>query len=80
MADLIEFLVMTKDSDGIKGLGTHSFRIAPRTGEFVILDDGNHIGQAYRVKAVIHPLDFVGTAGDLILEHVGTDVEMRMSV
>jgi hypothetical protein len=79
--DLVEFIVMAKDARGdFKGLGSHHFRLAPRMGEFVTLNDDNGIGQAYEVTAVIHPLDPASAAGDLILKHIGTDVEMRMGL
>lgn len=80
MADLIEFVVIVKDAQGNYGLGTHGFRLAPRIGEFVTLNDDKGIGQAYRVKAVIHPLEPASAAGDLILEHIGTDIEFRMEL
>jgi len=77
---LIKFTVITKNQlEDFEPLGTQRFRIAPRVGEYVTINESG-IGQAYRVKAVIHPLEPAGTAGDLILEHVGTDVEMRMGL
>ena len=78
---LIEFMVMVRSSSGdIDGLGRHSFRIAPRIGEYVTLNDKTGNGQAYKVKAVVHPLEPAPTAGDLILEYFGTDIEaMRNS-
>ncbi len=77
--EMICFVVMEKNKDGQwRGLGSHEFRIAPRTGEYVTLGDEKGIGQAYRVLAVIHPLEPVpDCAGDLILQHVGTDIEIR---
>jgi hypothetical protein len=76
--NVIEFMVMRKSPDGEwEGLGRRSFAVAPRTGEYVTLNDENGKGQAYRVKAVIHPLEMDGTAGDLVLEYVSTDADMR---
>lgn len=74
-------MVMVRNSSGnIDGLGRHSFRMAPRIGEYVTLNDKTGSGQAYRVRAVVHPLEPAPTAGDLILEHIGTDIEiMRTS-
>jgi hypothetical protein len=81
MSDSIEFMVMVKDAQGkFTGLGRHSFVVAPRTGEIVGFDDDKGIGQAYRVKAVMHPLQPTTTAGDLILEHLGTDLEFRQKL
>jgi hypothetical protein len=75
---LVEFMVMVRNSNGnVDGLGRHSFRIAPRIGEYVTVDDKTGNGQAYKVKAVVHPLNPTSTAGDLVLEHIGTDLEMR---
>ena len=55
---MVKFMVMIKNADGAwKGLGVHSFVVPPRIGESVGFDDENGIGQAYRVKAVLHPLD-----------------------
>ena len=72
---------MVKQADSNwTGLGTHRFRVAPRIGECITVNDENGIGQAYRVKAIAHPLEPVDTAGDLILEHVGTDVDWRMTL
>ena len=77
---MVTFMVMVKQSkDKIEGLGSHKFLVPPRTGEYITMNDKEGIGQAYRVTAVIHPLDVSQHAGDLILEHVGTDVDLRMS-
>lgn len=75
---MIEFMVMVKrPSAEWEGLGQHQFRVAPRKGDLVTMDDENGKGQAYEVIAVIHPLEPAGTAGDLILRHIGADVEVR---
>jgi hypothetical protein len=72
------FMVMVKKTDGSwEGLGSHSFAVPPRTGEYVGFDDTGGKGQAYRVKAVLHPLDPSVTAGDLILEYVSTSLDLR---
>jgi len=77
----LAFMVMVKSATGeTTGLGSHTFAVAPRTGEYVTMSDEKGIGQAYRVKAVIHPAETTTTAGDLILEHIGTDVELRKSL
>jgi hypothetical protein len=77
---LIGFMVMVAGGEHLKGLGFQKFLIAPRVGEFVTLNDEAGIGQAYKVVAVMHPLEPVGgSAGDLILKHVGTDLEVRMA-
>ncbi|HEY1754393.1 MAG TPA: hypothetical protein VGG72_03285 [Bryobacteraceae bacterium] len=74
----VEFIVMVKKPDGSwDGLAAHGFVVPPRTGEYVTLDDENGIGQAYRVTAVLHPLDATMTAGDLVLEYVSTGLELR---
>ena len=75
---LIEFMVIKKNPlEDFEPLGVQRFRVALRVGEYVTINE-NGIGQAYRVKALVHPLEAAGTAGDLILEHVGTDLEMRL--
>jgi ABC-type branched-subunit amino acid transport system ATPase component len=63
-----------------KHLGVHSFGVASRTGEYVTLAGDNGIGQTYRVKAIIHPLDPAANAGDLTLEYASTDVEPGRSL
>ena len=78
-SQLIEFMVMKIEDGKYEGLGQHGFRIPPRVGEFVGFNDEKGIGLSYRVVAVLHPLSPVDTAGDLILEYVGTDTEMRNS-
>jgi hypothetical protein len=35
------------------------------------------VGQAYKVLAVIHPFEPSETAGDLYVERIGTDLELR---
>ncbi len=77
---MVSFVVMEKEAGEWRGLGVHSFAVAPRPGEYVTLADDKGIGQAYRVKAVIHPLGLEGNAGDLVLEYVSTDVELRRSL
>ena len=77
---LIEFMVMIqKPGEPLSGLGRKAFRFAPRVGDFVGLNDEAGIGQAYRVKAMLHSLEPTTTAGDLILEYVSTDLELRKS-
>ncbi len=77
----VTFMVMVKNPTGkITGLGSHTFAVAPRTGEYVTMDDEKGIGQAYRVKAVIHPAEIADTTGDLILEYIGTNVELRKNL
>ena len=78
---LIGFMVMLKrQGDHLEGMGFQKFLIPPRVGEYVTANDEAGIGQAYRVIAVMHPLEPVpGSAGDLIVEHVGTDLEVRLA-
>jgi hypothetical protein len=74
---MIELMVIIRSATGdIEGLGRHSFRTAPRTGEYLTLNDKTGNGQAYRIRAVVHPLEPAPTAGDLILEYVGADIEI----
>jgi hypothetical protein len=78
---MVSFMVMVKRSNGkIDGLGFHKFAVPPLTGEYVTMDDEEGIGQAYRVKAVIHPLELTSHAGDLYLEYVSTDLEFITSL
>ncbi len=76
---MAEFLVIEKKPSGEKmALGSHQFEVAPRIGEVVSFDGEKGIGQAYRVIAVMHPLDPVsGSAGDLYIEHIGPEVAFR---
>ena len=79
--EMIKFIVMVKKTGGnFEGLGARRFRSAPSIGHHITLDDESGIGQAYEVIAIIHPAEPAETAGDVILRHVGTDVEMRMAL
>jgi hypothetical protein len=78
---MFEFVVMIKHDQGKwDGLGTKKFRLAPRKGEFVSLNDDQGVGQMYETVAVIHPLELVSTSGDLVLKHVGTDLAFRQNL
>jgi len=72
----IEFMVMMKDSIGMKGLGLRSFWTVPRAGEYVQLSDERSTGLMYVVKAVCHAEQNAPTASDIIVEFVGSEVEM----
>ena len=77
---MVRFVVTVKGADGsFRGLGPHTFVVAPRVGEYVTFEDESGTGQAYRVKAVLHPLRPL-LAGELVLEHVGTDADLRKSL
>ena len=80
-SDLIGFMVIEKrPGQSPNGLGFQLFTVAPRVGEFITKDEGGQ-GQAYRVIAVFHPIEAVqGSAGDLIVEHAGTDLAVRMGL
>ena len=76
----VEFIVIEKKNDGhAVGLGAHEFRIPPRVGEYIGMNDANGVGQAYQVVGVALAVDPVptGCAGDLFVRHVGTDLDMR---
>jgi hypothetical protein len=73
---MVSFIVIEVVGGKVIGLGAHEFKVAPRTGEFVTLSDENDIGQAYRVKAVIHPLEPASHAGDIYLEYFGTNLDL----
>ena len=75
----VEFMVMNVKDGKYEGMGRQKFRVVPRTGDYITVDE-NGIGQAYLVKAVLHPMEPAGTAGDLILTHAGTDLELRKSL
>jgi hypothetical protein len=78
---MVTLMVMVKGPVGEwTGLGRHTFSTAPQTGDYVTFNDDKGIGQAYRVKAVIHPSTSTETAGDLIVEHVGTEKEFRSTL
>ena len=78
---MIEFMVMEKKADGEwEGLGRQSFRIAPRIGEYIDLNDEEGIGQTYEVIAVMHPMQPASTAGDLIIRHLGTGTDFRKNL
>jgi hypothetical protein len=72
----IGFVVIEHRSDGPRGMGPKYFHVPPRVGEFFTENDENHIGQAYRVLRVIHSVDEHTEAGDLIVEHVGTSLDL----
>jgi len=76
---LIEFMVMLKDPiSGIEGLGRRSFWTVPRSGEYVQLSDQNGKAQMYMVKAVCHAEGNAPTAGDIIVELVGSEAYVSM--
>jgi len=75
---MIEFIVMEKTVDGeLEGRGPHTFHVTPRTGEYLTMDDATGSGQAYRILAVVHAVDpsATGAAGDLIIRHLGNDMD-----
>ena len=60
----VKFTVTCKNAgENFEPMGQHEFVAVPLTGDFVTVDRSG-TGHAYRVKAVIHPLEPVGTAGD----------------
>jgi hypothetical protein len=68
-----EFMVFLRKSDGsVEGMGRRTFQVPPRTGEYVTTNSPNGL-EAFRIKAVIHPLEPASTAGDIVLEYVATD-------
>ncbi len=70
--NMIEFMVVEKKSDGsVQGFGRKSFRVTPRVGEFVTMEDEEGVSHAYKVIGVIHPLEPASTSGDLYLKYVG---------
>lgn len=78
---MVEFIVMEKTADGeLSGMGQHEFRIAPRTGEYIEMNDSEGIGQTYVVLAVLHAQSPAPTAGDLIVKHVGDSTSFRNSL
>lgn len=78
---IIDFMVIEKKLNGDwSGHGSRAFRVAPRVGDYVSFDDSQGVGQAYEVIAVLHPLDLASTAGDLIIRHRGTDLDLRASL
>ena len=58
------------------GLGSHTFHAVPHVGEYISMNDSEGNGQAYKVKAVIHVPDPSSSGGDLIIEHVGTEMQL----
>jgi hypothetical protein len=52
MADFISFMVLVHKRE--QGLGTQQFRVSPRVGDYISLDDENKKGQIYEVLKVIH--------------------------
>ncbi len=77
----ISFIVIVKDPlTDPKGLGERRFRVAPRVGEYVAMDNPDGVGIVYRVKAVIHPLELTTTAGDLIVESAGDEIDLLRSL
>jgi hypothetical protein len=72
----IQFMVMELVGGKYESLGLQQFLVPPRMNEY-ITRDVNGIGQMYKIIAVIHPLEPAGTAGDLIIERLGTDIEIR---
>jgi hypothetical protein len=80
MHELVKFITIVKDKDGgWRPLGLQSFRLAPEIGHYITVNEGG-VGQAYEVIAIMHPMEPAETAGDLILKHAGTDIEVRKSL
>ena len=52
--------------------GDHYYAVPPRTGEYLVVE-----GQGYRVKAVLHG---DGKVTDLYLDHLGTSVEIKLTL
>lgn len=75
----VEFIVVEKTADGRTiAHGVHKFRVPPRVGEHLGMEDANRVSQGYRVIAVAlaaDPIPMSG-AGDLYVRHVGTEHEM----
>lgn len=75
---MVEFMVLEKRGDGTwEGHGQRSFKVTPRVGEHVEMNDDKGIGQTYKIIAVVHPLEGAPTAGDLIIRHVGESTDWR---
>lgn len=76
-------MVVLKHADGRfeqLGEGVYEFEVPPRQGEYIIIDDENHIGQAYQIVAVLHPDIPTYTATELIVKYIDTDVNLRVSL
>jgi hypothetical protein len=74
--EIIQFIVIEIARGKHIGLGRQRFNVAPRINEYITRNvDG--VGQAYKVLAVIHPFEPSETAGDLYVERIGTDLELR---
>jgi len=80
---MIEFIVLEKTADGaLEGRGPHTFHATPPTGEYLTMDDATGSEQAYRILAVVHAVDpsATGAAGDLLIRHLGNDVDFLATV
>lgn len=75
----VSFMVAEVSGNRHIGLGEKRFRVAPRKGDYLTIPDADGIAQNYEVVAVIHPSEPVGTAGDLLVRYMGTDVKFRGS-
>ena len=75
----VSFIVIEVSEESPKGLGQLRFRIAPRKGENITLEDKEGQAQNYEVLAVIHPSEIAATAGDLLVRHTGSDADFRSS-
>ena len=76
----VSFIVVEVSEESSRGLGQMQFRLAPRKGENITMNDENDQAQNYEVLAVIHPSEPAATAGDLLVRHTGSDVEFRQSL
>lgn len=78
---MTSFMVIEKKADGEwSGMGLRHFKVAPRVGEHIEMNDIDGIGQIYQVIAVVHPLQPAPTAGDIIIRHVTESVEFRSTL
>ncbi|MDV6373759.1 hypothetical protein [Deinococcus arenicola] len=70
-------IVKTKGSSSWKGLGTKQFRMMPRIGEFIEMNDDAGIGQAYRGVGILHPTEIASNMGDVLVVYECDSTELR---
>ena len=77
---MVEAMLMLIESETkVKGLYKREFRVMPRVGEFITMDqpdeEGEPVGQIYRVVEVHHPAEPAPTMGDIYIVHEGNLTE-----
>lgn len=59
-----------------KGVGHHTFRVLPRIGEHIAMDNDEGHGYLYRVVMIHHPIDLAQNIGDIYMVQDGPIIDV----